>query len=606
MSVYVMEQETVVDARPTTMSGADVLAALLEDAGITVVAGIPGHTIGDFALAVGAREGLRPILLRHEATGAFAADVYFRVSGRLMAVFTHAFPGAANALTGVANAYADFSSLFWVTGNTASVGIGRGGYQELSRQIDDDLTQVIRPAVKRVWQPRTAEDLAHNALAALRESRAGRPGPVALNVSQEVWSQTVDVTGGARPDLERFVFADDRPRPDSRRVADAAELLRGARRPAILAGNGVNLGRARDHLRAFSRRFGIPVATTASGKGGFPESDALSVGVAGWVGTGTGNFTTANADVLLVLGARLGEPTASSWVDGATFGSDTKIVQFDIDAGAIANAYPVEVPVIGHLVSALEDLTAVLGDERLDVSAWLEEIQSAREAWTSVALESQDPGMDGRIGTGAVVQAMRRAFSGPVNLVNDCGKHHKWIVQQFEAGDDDYIVSSMGGASMGIGLAGAIGAQLGRPEARTIAWLGDGGMSMSLSALPTVAEYRLPITTVVIDDASYGVVHNTQMAQAGRTAFADFDGSGSNPDYRLDFRAVAEGCGIPARTVSDPSELDAAFAWAAEQEGPTLITVLSEKGSTHPGGGGVLRPLHDRSRRLAWRAVSGE
>jgi acetolactate synthase-1/2/3 large subunit len=199
-----------------------------------------------------------------------------------------------------------------------------------------------------------------------------------------------------------------------------------------------------------------------------------------------------------------------------------------------------------------------------------------------------------------VVQALRKSVDRPLNLVNDCGKHHKWIVQQFEARSDDYIVSSMGGAAMGIGLAGAIGAALARPEARTVAWVGDGGLAMSLTALPTLAEYRLPITVVVIDDAAYGVVRNTQMAQVGRTSFAMFDGSGSNPDYRLDFTTVAKGCGIPGRTVTDPADLTAAFQWAKEQDGPCILTIHSDIGSVHPAGGGVLRPLDDTSRSLIW------
>jgi len=123
---------------------------------------------------------------------------------------------------------------------------------------------------------------------------------------------------------------------------------------------------------------------------------------------------------------------------------------------------------------------------------------------------------------------------------------------------------------------------------------------MSLSALPTVAEYRLPITLVVIDDAAYGVVRNTQMAQVGRTSFAVFNGSGKNPDYRLDFTTVAKGCGIPGRTVADPAELASAFQWASEQDGPCVLNVLSEIASVHPAGGGVLRPLDDTSRSLLW------
>jgi acetolactate synthase-1/2/3 large subunit len=581
------------------MTGADILTSILADTGISVVSGIPGHTVIDFALGVGGKqESFTQLLVRHEATSAFAADAYFRVSGRLMVPFTHAFPGAANALTAVANAYADYSSLLWVTGNTASVGIGRGGYQELSRQVNDDLSQLIRPAVKRVWQPRTAADLAHNALAALREATSGRPGPVALNVSQEIWAQEIEVPGP--PNVGGFVPT-SRPRPDAASVESSARLVAGAQRPVILAGNGVNLGRARTGLRQLAETYGIPVATTATGKGSFPEDHPLAVGVVGWVGTGTANEAASSADVLLVLGARLAETTASSWVPGATFSPSTRIIQADADLTGVANAYPVEEVLIGDLRSTLEDLATALKDATIpDLQHWYSQLDVARSKWQRVAAESQAPGSAGAIGTGAVVQALRKAYAGPINMVNDCGKHHKWVVQQLEAREDDYIVSSMGGASMGLGLAGAIGAALARPEVPTIAWLGDGGMSMSLAALPTVAEYRLPITTVVIDDAAYGVVHNTQMAQAGRIAFADFDGSGENPGYRLDFTKVAEGCGIPARTVSDPADLDAAFTWAAAADGPTMITVLSDMASVHPSGGGQLRTLADNSRQLVW------
>ena len=582
----------------TKMTGATVLTTVLERAGIRVVSGIPGHTIGDFALAVGANRSFTRILPRHESTAAFAADVYFRVSGNLMAAFTHAFPGAGNALTAVANAYADYSSLLFITGNTASPSVGRGGYQELSRQINDDLTQLIRPTVKRIWQPRTASDIASNALAALREARSGRPGPVALNVSQEIWTQEVDAPSTLQ--LEKFTF-DVRPRPDAESVERAAQLLAGAQRPVILAGNGVNMGRARSQLRALAALLGIPVATTASGKGSFPENHPLSVGAAGWTGTGTANEATRSADVILVLGARLSEATASSWVPDATFGARPRIIQADIDVAGIANAYPVDEALVGDLRATLDDLAFVMkGRKRADLSAWHEHLAQARSSWASTAAASQAPGSVGAIGTGAVVQALRKAIDRPINLVNDCGKHHKWIVQQFEAREDDHIISSMGGAAMGIGLAGAIGAALARPEGKTVAWVGDGGLAMSLAALPTVAEYRLPIITVVIDDAAYGVVRNTQVAQAGRTAFSLFDGSGAHPDYRLDFTTVAKGCGIPGRTVANPAELGAAFAWAKEQEGPCLLNILSDIESVHPAGGGVLRTLDDRSRSLVW------
>ena len=582
------------------LTGAEILTTVLEQAGIEVVSGIPGHTVTEFALAVGNRESMKTILPRHESTSAFAADVYYRVSGKLMVAFTHAFPGAGNAITAVSNAYADYSSLFFVTGNTASAGIGRGGYQELSRQINDDLTQMLRPAAKRVWTPRHASDIAHNALAALREATSGRPGPVVLNISQEIFSQEVEVEN---PEVlyQNFVLG-RKTRPLDADVAAVARKLAQASRPVILAGNGVNLGRARSQLRAFAKATNIPVATTVSGKGAFNETDPLSVGVAGWTGAGTANFATREADLILVLGARLSEATASSWTEGKTFGKAPRIIQVDIEESAIANAYPVDDALIGHMEPVLEALTAAMAEHQApDRSAWFDAIEAERRAWQEIVEASQAPGQVDEIGTGAVVKALRKAVSGPINLVNDCGKHHKWVAQQFTAHEDDYIVSSMGGASMGIGLAGAIGAALARPEAQTVAWVGDGGLAMSLSALPTLAEYNLPVVVVVIDDAAYGVVRNSQLAMTGRHAFALFDGSGTNPDYRLDFAEVAKGIGIEGVTVSDPAKLDEALAHAVAQKKPYVVNIRSAITSSHPAGGGDLRTLAETSKHLVWK-----
>jgi acetolactate synthase-1/2/3 large subunit len=250
----------------------------------------------------------------------------------------------------------------------------------------------------------------------------------------------------------------------------------------------------------------------------------------------------------------------------------------------------------------LSDLCAAAGaDAAPDRDPWLARIDDERQAWAATVAESQAPGAPGEIGTGAVVAALRRAYDdGPVNLVCDCGKHHKWVAQQFQAREGDHVISSMGGAAMGIGPAGAVGAVLARPEVPTISWNGDGGMSMSLSVLPTVAEHRLPIVFVIIDDASYGVVVNGQLDRFGRTAYSEFNGAGSNPGYRLDHAAVAQACGIPSRQVDDADALDDAFSWARSVEGPALINVASARRSVHPSGGGLMHPAPWTARQTPW------
>jgi acetolactate synthase-1/2/3 large subunit len=186
-----------------------------------------------------------------------------------------------------------------------------------------------------------------------------------------------------------------------------------------------------------------------------------------------------------------------------------------------------------------------------------------------------------------VVDSLRQATAGQnVSVVCDVGKHHKWVAQQFEARYGDAVVSSMGAATMGIGPCGAVGASLARPEAKTVAWTGDGGLSMVPFVLPTVAEYKMPIVFVVIDDGAYGAVANIQQARFGRTVYSEFTGNGTNPDYKLDIARLSEACGIPARRITEPADIDRAMAWAFEQNGPALIDVIVDRKSVAPDGGG--------------------
>ncbi len=583
------------------VSGARLMTRTLREAGIEFVAGIPGHTVLTLANTIGDEPGLAPLLVRHEAVAAFAADVYYRISGRLMALFTHAFPGAANALAGVSNAYADSSAMLLIAGETASAAVGRGAYQELSRQFDGDTAQLIRHVVKRVWQPRQASDLVEKTFAAVRTAVADRPGPVALSVSHEIWDEEIEIPDW--PTARGYLFA-----TRTRAPADAVErvhrALLSARRPLILAGNGVNLGRARSELRSFADRYGVPVATTVTGKGAFPEDHDLSLGIIGWVGTAPANWAAQNADLVLCLGARLTETTSSSWLPGVTFDFQrSRLIQVDIDQASIANAYPVDEAIVGDVRLVLQDLLAASDAraKRSTEASWTTELAKRKREWRDVVRTSQSAGHRGLIGVGAVVESLRRHYDGiPINLVSDCGKHHKWVAQQFEAHTDDHIVGSMGGATMGLGPAGAIGAALARPSAPTIAWTGDGGMSMWLNVWPTVAERQLPIKFVVIDDGAYGAVANMQSASIGRTAYTEFNADGANPTYGLDLAAVAAACGLAARKVEDPEAIDDAIEWAKTLDGPAVIDFKVDRMSMAPSGGGRYLPDIWHHRTLPW------
>ncbi|HEX9494406.1 MAG TPA: thiamine pyrophosphate-binding protein [Candidatus Limnocylindria bacterium] len=564
-------------------TGAKLLTSVLADAGVEIVAGIPGHTIFSFANAVPEQPALRPLLVRHEAVAAFAADVYFRLSGRMMAVFAHSIPGAANAAVGIANAYADSSSMLVITGETASDALGRAAYQELSRGFDGDTGQWLRHISKKTWQPRTPYQLVEHALRALKIGPSGRPGPVVLDVYQELWDAEIEIPD--LPSATGFMLHDD-PRPSAASVDRAAELLKRAKRPLIVAGNGVNLARAQAELLAFAEATNIPVATTVTGKGAFPEDHRLSLGIIGWVGTSVANHAGRGADLIFSIGSRMTESTTSSWQPGVTFNlPGTTLIQSDIEIAELANVFPVDAALIGHAREVLRDMRSAVG-KLPDHVEWLRDLAQRKAEWADIVARcARDPGSPIRVGR--VVDSLRQATAGEnVSVVCDVGKHHKWIAQQFEARYGDAVVSSMGAATMGIGPCGAVGASLARPEAKTVAWTGDGGLTMVPFVLPTVAEYRMPIVFVVIDDGAYGAVANIQQARFGRTVYSEFTANGTNPGYKLDISRLSEACGIPARRITEAADIDRAMAWAFEQSGPALLDVIVDRKSVAPDGGG--------------------
>ena len=556
----------------------------LAEAGVRVVAGIPGHSNFSFANALLDEPRITPITLRHEAVGTFAADAYFRVSGEVMGMFAHTLAGSTNALAGIGNAYADSSAMLFIAGEEARESLGRGAYQELSRSMDGDVAQILRHVTKRSWICHTPLQIVEQTIRALKTATVGRPGPVSLHVFFDLWDMPVDIP--AWPSMTGFLPAEGRSRPAVASVESAADALLQAERPLILAGNGVNLSRAHQQLVEFAEAHAIPVVTTVTGKGAFPEDHDLSLGVVGWVGTSTANWAAQNADVLFAIGSRMTESTTSSWQPSGTLDpSRTALLQSDIEPTEVANVFPVGASLIGDAKDVLCDVGEAI-DGWVAPEAWLAATKAKRDDWRT-ASEAVRSASGSPLPVGPLVAEVRQLTAGqPLNIVADIGKHHKWLVQQFEAHAGDVFVSSMGAGTMGIGPCGAVGAALGRPSAKTIAWVGDGGMSMSLAVLPTVAEYQLPILYIVFDDGSYGAVVNAQSNRFRRTSFSEFNGNGKNPGYRLDLARVAEACGIPARRITSEDELTAGIKWGLDAPGPTLLDVIVDRSSVAPDGGG--------------------
>ncbi len=579
----------------TTMRGAEIVAEMLVRLGVTHVTGIPGHTVLDFVDAVFDRkEHLTAVLPRNEETAAFASDAYYRVAHRPMVAFGHISVGSANLLTGVTNAYLDSSAMIVITGESWSRIQGRGAYQELARDRDAGTPDMFRGSVKRTWQVHRADRLLETILKAYRLSMSGRPGPVHLDVTQDAWSERVEVD---LPSAETLQAVASAPRASASATAAMLELLSHAERPAILAGGGAVTSEATQPLIALAELLGAPVATTVMGKGSIPEDHPLAMGISGWIGTEAANAALRECDVLLALGTRFAETDTSAWQTGKPFAiPPTKLIQIDVDPGEIAKYYPTEIGAIGDIRSVLEDLVSGLqhsaATQPQSRSSWLHTLQQLRTKWQSEseALLASDATP---IQTSRVVGELRAALPENGIVISDVGNAHKWIAQQFASTRPRSVLSTMGGAAMGFGPCGAVGAQLAAPDRPVVSWVGDGGMSMSLHVLPTVVEYNLPITYVVINDAMYGAVKRPQDARygAGRNLFSVFQTADGRP-YRLDFAAIAKAMGMQAQRVTEAEGVGAALRRAIATPGPFLVDIDVDPGTFVPmtGGGTFVMP----------------
>jgi acetolactate synthase-1/2/3 large subunit len=571
------------------LRGADIAAEMLVRLGVSYIAGIPGHTVLDMLDALyERRDRITSVITRNEETAGYLADAYFRIAGRPMATLVHNSVGAANLLTGVMNARLDSSAMIVISGDVWTKSQGRGGFQELAFDRDAGTPDIFKGSVKRSWQINQAAKLPETFLKAYKESITGRPGPVHIDITQEAFAEWVEVE--LPDDVGAFMPA-YRVRGDADATARAVAVLRESDRPAILAGGGALRSGAGAEIARLAEGIGAPIATTISGKGAIPETNPLAVGIVGWVGTPAGNQAMREADVILAFGTRFSEVDTSGWITGKPFNiPPTRLVHVDIDPAEIARYYPTEVGIVGDARAVASDMAASWADgssaatRRTD--EWLTTLRATQAAWQAeiepLAASGAVP-----IAPARVVSAIQEALPADGILITDVGNSQKWVVQQYVVREPGTLITSIGGAAMGFGPCGALGAQLAALDKRVVCVTGDGSMSMSLHVLPTVVEYELPIVYVVFNDYSYGSVKRPQEIRfgEGRNIFTLFEDRSGEP-YRLDFAAVAKAVGMASERVTKPDELAGALKRALDSGKPYLLDVEIERDTYVPMTGG--------------------
>ncbi len=539
---------------PTRLTGAEIVWATLVGEGVTDVFGYPGGAILPVYDAL-RKFPIHHTLVRHEQGASHMADGYARASGKVGVAIATSGPGATNLVTGIATAMLDSIPVVCITGNVSSKILGTDAFQEV------DITGITLPVTKHNFLINKTEDIAPAIRYAFQIAQSGRPGPV-----------LVDITKDAQQGTAIFDFAAAKPRAhrphpmlkvEESGLAHAAELIRNAKRPVILAGHGVSESGAMEQLRTLAERAQIPVALTLLGLGNFPASHPLNLGMMGMHGESWVNNAIQEADLLIACGMRFDDRVTGST---STYATKAKKIHIEVDPAEVNKNIKVDVALIGDLRAVLEDLLPRIPGR--DGSAWLKSIDASKGA---VAVRDiKNIADSGHLYAAHVMHDLWRITAGNAIVVTDVGQHQMWEAQYFHHENPRTLITSGGLGTMGFALPAAIGAKTACPEKEVWVIAGDGGFQMTSPELSTIVQEGLKINIAVINNGYLGMVRQWQEFFYERNYEA-------TPLVSPDFVKLADAHGIPGRAVRTRAEVADAVAEARSSKGTYLLNFMVEK-----------------------------
>jgi acetolactate synthase I/II/III large subunit len=537
------------------LSGARILLESLRLEGVDVIFGLPGGAILPIYDVLHDFQGLRHILVRHEASAAHAADGYARVSGKPGVALVTSGPAVTNLVTGLQSAHMDSIPIVAFTGQVPTKLIGRDAFQEA------DNIGLTRPCTKHNFLVRDPADLARTVKEAFHIATTGRPGPVHVDLPKDVliasaefnYPESVDLRG-YRPVYEGHV----------RQIEKAAHAIHRAKRPVLLVGGGVVASNAAAELRMLAEQMRIPVVMTLMGLGCLPTTHPLSMGMLGMHGSYWANMAVHESDCLIAVGARFDDRVTGE-ID--RFCPNAEIVQIDIDPSSISKNLKADIPIVGDARRVLTKLLAALKDPAPGHrEEWLVEIARWR-AEHPLSYERDD----NIIKPQYVIQEVSRLSGPDAIVVTGVGQHQMWAAQYLAFQGPRRWCTSGGLGAMGYGLPAALGAQAAAPDRLVINVDGDGSFVMSSIELATAVASKLPVKTILLNNGVHGMVRQWQEIVYGeRYCAVDLTGS-------PDFVKLAEAYGCTGMRATRPSELAAVLEQAFATPGPVVVDVVVDE-----------------------------
>ncbi len=539
------------------LSGAKILLNCLVQEGVDCMFGYPGGVTLPLYDALYEHQ-IRHVLVRHEQNAAFAAQGYARTTGKVGVCCATSGPGATNLVTGLVDAMMDSIPIVAITGQVSNKLMGSDAFQEA------DTFGITRSATKHNFLVKNVADLPQTIHEAFYIAASGRPGPVLVDITKDVFQAQAHYAPVTEIHLPGYrVFSEGH----AGQIHRAAQMMWEAERPFVYGGGGIIAANAHQELRELVETLDAPTVCTLMGLGVLPCDHPNFISMPGMHGSYAANMGMTHTDLIIALGVRFDDRVTGRL---NAFAPHAKVIHVDVDPAEIGKNRYVDLPIVGNakkvlpkLIAALKDLAPEMeGQKAAARQGWRGQIQAWKDENPLVPVRSET-----EIKPQHLMAEIDRLSGGRAIIASDVGQHQMWSAQLIRYNEPRLWINSGGLGSMGFGLPAAIGCQFARPDKLVFAIVGDGGFQMSIPELATIANHALPIKIIVMNNGYLGMVrqwqelfYNNRLSQVELTSFPD-------PEK------LAGAYGFKGSTVEDVKEMPRVLEEAVREPGPYLLNV---------------------------------
>ncbi|MEO6548475.1 MAG: biosynthetic-type acetolactate synthase large subunit [Ferruginibacter sp.] len=551
-------QKELVTVVETEVSGSQAVLDAFVAEGVDTIFGYPGGAIMPIYDALyDYHDKIKHILVRHEQGGIHAAQGYARSSGKVGVVFATSGPGATNLVTGLADAMIDSTPLVCITGQVYAHLLGTDAFQEV------DVINITTPVTKWNYQVTDATEIPAVLAKAFHIAGSGRPGPVLIDITKNAQLQKFSYPGYTKCTYIRSY----RPKPIVRKsyIEQAAKLINEAKKPFVIFGQGIILGKAEKEFKTFIEKGGLPAAWTILGLSALPTDHPLNVGMLGMHGNYGPNVLTNECDVLIAVGMRF-DDRVTGRLD--KYARQAKVIHLDIDPAEIDKNVKTTVPVWGDCKETLPLLTQLIAAKQH--TEWLQKFAEFTQKEIEVVINDELHPSSEDLTMGEIIHQLNELTKGNAIVVTDVGQHQMVTCRYAKFNESKSNITSGGAGTMGFALPAAIGAKYGAPHRTVVAIIGDGGVQMTIQELGTIMQTEVDVKILILNNRFLGMVRQwQQLFHDKRYSFVDI----ASPDYVM----VAKGYRIEGQSISKRSQVIEALTTMLNHKGSYLLEVMVGK-----------------------------